>query len=252
MPWHSRLLRGERVFVKVNPRGEPAAGGDGRVEIRYRAGGKIYRAGVRNLEPDPAPESLSDADAAGPSAERAADDGAASDATNGDASSGAKNGDASSGARSGASSGGTRSGAAKSNGGAMPRDAVIVYTDGACTGNPGPAGIGVVILDGKERRELSEYLGHGTNNVAELMAIVRALEESPRDRTVVVHADSSYALGLLGKGWKAKANQELVERMRKLAREFRDLRLVKVAGHAGVSENERADQLARAAVSRGR
>ena len=221
MPWHSRLLRGERVFVKVNPRGEPAAGSDGRVDIRYRAGGKVYRAGVRNLEPDPAPETLSDADAAGPSDDKAA-------------------GDKSGGATGGAS------------GGAPPKDAIIVYTDGACSGNPGPTGIGVVILDGKTRRELSEFHGHGTNQTAELMAIVRALEEVPKDRTVVLHSDSSYALGLLGKGWKAKANQELVARMRTVARELSDLRLVKVAGHAGVSENERADQLAVAAVARGR
>jgi ribonuclease HI len=222
VPWHSRLLRGERVFVKVNPRGEPAAGPDGRVDIRYRAGGKVYRAGVRNLEPDPAPETLSDADAAGPGEEKA-----------------------SGGAASGGASGGAGAGPA-------PKDAIIVYTDGACSGNPGPTGIGVVILDGKTRRELSEFHGHGTNQTAELMAIVRALEEVPKDRTVVIHSDSSYALGLLGKGWKAKANQELVARMRAAARPFADLRLVKVAGHAGVSENERADQLAVAAVARGR
>lgn len=207
MPWHSRLLRGERVFVRVDPRGKPAAGGDGRVDIVYRPGGKIYRAGAQNLLPDPESKTLPDEEVAAPDAV------------------------ASSGARAPA-----------------PPDAIIVYTDGACSGNPGPAGIGVVILDGGKRRELSEYLGTGTNNIAELMSIVRALEELPRDRTVIVHSDSSYALGLLGKGWKAKANQELVERMRKLAREFSDLRLVKVAGHAGIAENERADELARAAV----
>jgi len=207
VPWHSRLLRGERVFVRVDPKGEPAAGADGRVEVVYRPGGKIYRAGARNLTPDPDPKTLPDAEVAAPDA--------------------------------GAKSGGRAP---------LPSDAIIVYTDGACSGNPGPAGIGVVILDGGKRRELSEYLGTGTNNIAELMSIVRALEELPRDRTVVLHSDSSYALGLLGKGWKAKANQELVERMRKLAREFADLRLVKVAGHAGVAENERADELARSAV----
>ena len=86
--------------------------------------------------------------------------------------------------------------------------AVEIWTDGACSGNPGPMGIGVVVIDGAKRRELSEYLGVGTNNIAELMAIVRALEEAPRERTIVLHTDSSYALGLLGKGWKAKANQE--------------------------------------------
>jgi ribonuclease HI len=174
------------------------------VEIRYRAGGKVYRAGARNLEADPEPEVISDAEAAGPG-ERAQ---------------------------------------------TLPSDALIVYTDGACTGNPGPMGVGVVILDGKERQEISEFLGHGTNNIAELTAIVRALELCPPERTVVLHSDSSYALGLLGKGWKAKANQELVEHMRKLAARFRDLRLVKVAGHAGVVENERCDELARQAVER--
>lgn len=207
MPWVSRLLRGERVYVKVGPGGEPAAGGDGRVDIVYKPGGKVYRAGARNLSPDPDPKTLPDAEVAPAGA------------------------------------------AAPMKGRApLPADAVIVYTDGACSGNPGPAGLGVVILDGGKRRELSEYLGSGTNNIAELMAIVRALEEVPRDRTIVLHADSSYALGLLGKGWKAKANQEIVERMRRLAREFRDLRLVKVDGHAGVAENERADELARTAI----
>jgi len=213
VPWVSRLLRGERVYVKVGPGGEPAAGADGRVDIVYKPGGKVYRAGSRNLSPDPNPQTLPDSEAApsGPAGESG--------------------------------------GSAHMKGRApVPSDAIIVYTDGACSGNPGPAGIGVVILDGGKRRELSEYLGTGTNNIAELMAIVRALEEVPRERTIVLHADSAYALGLLGKGWKAKANQELVERMRKVAREFRDLRLVKVDGHAGVAENERADELARTAI----
>jgi ribonuclease HI len=132
----------------------------------------------------------------------------------------------------------------------LPADAVIVYTDGACTGNPGPMGIGVVISDGKERREISEYLGVGTNNIAELTAIERALEQCPRERTVVVHSDSAYALGLLGQNWKAKKNQELVARLRELAAQFKDVRWVKVAGHAGVPENERCDQLARDAIQR--
>jgi ribonuclease HI len=212
VPWQSRLLRGERVFVRVDAGGEPTAGPDGRVDIVYKPGGKIYRAGARNLTPDPEPKSIADGDAEG--GERAPD---------------------------------KRAGEAR---GPVPADAIVVYTDGACTGNPGPAGLGVVILDHGKRRELSEYLGTGTNNIAELMAIVRALEELPRDRTIVLHADSAYALGLLGKGWKAKANQELVERMRGLAKQFKDLRLVKVAGHAGVPENERADELARGAISR--
>jgi ribonuclease HI len=218
MPWLSRLLRGERVWARGTPDGKLALGSDGRVEILYKPGGKVYRASARNLEPDPNPEVLGDGAAAPGSAA--------------------------------APKGGADHAPAQPK--PAPADAFIVYADGACTGNPGPCGIGVVLLDGRQRRELSEYLGEGTNNIAELTAIIRALEEVPRDRTVVIHSDSAYALGLLGKGWKAKANQELVERMRELAKGFRDLRLVKVAGHAGIPENERADELARAAVVRRR
>ena len=83
-------------------------------------------------------------------------------------------------------------------------------------------GIGVVILDGGKRKELGEYLGIGTNNIAELIAIERGLDGGRRagDRAAAtaairVYTDSSYAIGLLAKGWKAKANQELVARLRK-------------------------------------
>jgi ribonuclease HI len=136
---------------------------------------------------------------------------------------------------------------------ADPGDAIIAYTDGACTGNPGPAGVGVVLLDGPERREISEYLGPGTNNIAELTAILRALEAIPaeqRDRAIRLHTDSSYAVGLLTKNWKAKANGELVAELRTLARLFPRLNIIKVKAHSGVPENERADQLAVDAIRR--
>ena len=220
MPWRSWKLRGERVWARTTVEGKLISGSDGRVEILYKPGGKSYRASSRNLDPDPNPETLGDAAAAPATSD--------SDGTP------------------------AKKPSSRVQPEPTPDGAYIVYADGACTGNPGPCGIGVVLLDGAERRELSEFLGEGTNNVAELTAIIRALEEAPRDRTVVVHSDSAYALGLLGKGWKAKANQELVERMRQLARNFRDLRLVKVAGHAGIPDNERADELARAAVVRRR
>jgi ribonuclease HI len=233
--WQSRLLRGERVYVRVDASGEPVAESDGRVDIVYKPGGKIYRAGARNLGADPDPKTIPDSDAE--AGERAPDKSDKAD----------KKDDAKD-AKGKSARGKSAGSKAAAPTAPLPKDAIIVYTDGACTGNPGPAGLGVVIIDGTTRRELSEYLGVGTNNIAELMAIVRALEETPPERTVVIHADSSYALGLLGKNWKAKANQEIVERMRKLAKPFKDLRLVKVAGHAGVPENERADELARMAV----
>jgi len=129
---------------------------------------------------------------------------------------------------------------------------IIIYTDGACSGNPGPCGIGVVLLSGRHRKEVSEYLGIGTNNVAELTAMLRALQlVKDRSRSVRLHSDSAYAIGVVSKGWKAKANQELVADLRALSAHFPRLQFVKVAGHAGVPENERADELAREAVARG-
>jgi ribonuclease HI len=132
-------------------------------------------------------------------------------------------------------------------------DAIHVWTDGACTGNPGPAGLGVVIVDGGKHTEISEYLGEGTNNIAELMAILRGLERVPdKARPTVVYSDSQYSIGLLTQGWKAKKNVELVEELRDVCRQFKDLRFVKVAGHAGIPLNERVDQLARDAITKRR
>ena len=136
---------------------------------------------------------------------------------------------------------------------AMTADAIHVWTDGACTGNPGPAGAGVVIVDGEQRTEVSEFLGEGTNNIAELTAILLGLERvTDKKRAVVVYSDSSYSIGLLTQAWKAKANVELVEKLRGVCRQFANLKFVKVAGHAGIPLNERTDQLAREAITRRR
>jgi ribonuclease HI len=128
-------------------------------------------------------------------------------------------------------------------------ECVQLWTDGACTGNPGPAGLGVLYLYRGEVKELSEYLGQGTNNIAELTAILRGLElvEDPTTPVDVI-TDSSYCIGLLSQGWKAKANQELVATLRAKLSRFTDVRLLKVPGHAGVEGNERADQLATGAI----
>jgi len=128
---------------------------------------------------------------------------------------------------------------------------IIAYTDGACSGNPGPAGVGVVLVCGDKRKEISAYIGEGTSNIAELMAVLHALEAiKDRARAVVVHTDSSYTIGVLSKGWKAKANVELIAKTRALAAAFADLKFQWVPGHSGVVENERCDELARAAVKR--
>jgi ribonuclease HI len=129
---------------------------------------------------------------------------------------------------------------------------INIYTDGACSGNPGPAGIGVVLLYQGHRKEISRPIGIATNNIAELQAIKAGLESvKNRDLPVVLYTDSSYALGLLTQGWKARQNQELVRQVRRLVEQFRHLRIIKVQGHAGHPENERADRLAVKAIQAG-
>ena len=64
-----------------------------------------------------------------------------------------------------------------------------------------------------------------------------------------LHTDSAYAIGVLTLGWRAKANQEMIMEIRTLVRSFEDLRVLKVAGHAGIEENERVDQLAKLAIT---
>jgi ribonuclease HI len=125
-------------------------------------------------------------------------------------------------------------------------EAIVVYTDGACSGNPGPAGIGVLLRYMGREKEISESIGQATNNVAELKAVqagLRAIRN--RKLPVILYTDSEYVRGLLIKGWKAKKNTELVEKLRALARTFPDLTIRWVEGHAGNEDNERVDKLAR-------
>jgi ribonuclease HI len=209
-------LRDADVWARVDGSGVLIKDADGRVEIVYKPadGAKVYRAGARNLTALPGTPLEFAAGERAPEKDAKAKAAAIP---------------------------------------AAPENAIHVWTDGACTGNPGPAGLGVVIIDGGKHRELSEYLGEGTNNIAELMAILRGLEEVPdKTRPVIVYSDSAYSIGLLTQNWKAKANTELVTKLRALTKQFGDLRFVKVAGHAGIALNERVDELARNAVVRRR
>ena len=127
---------------------------------------------------------------------------------------------------------------------------VHIYTDGASSGNPGPSGIGVVLQYGEKTKEISKYIGNTTNNVAELEAIRTALMAlKRRNLPVRIYTDSSYAQGVLSFGWKARKNKELVEGIRNLLSDLKDVTLIKVRGHSGHAQNERADQLARVAIA---
>lgn len=128
-------------------------------------------------------------------------------------------------------------------------EGIQIFTDGASSGNPGPSGIGVLLRFGNHEKEISEYIGLATNNIAELKAIQAGLRALKRTALPVrIFTDSSYAYGVLALGWKAKANSELVESIKKTMRKFKDVRIIKVKGHAGHKDNERADFLATSAI----
>ncbi len=132
---------------------------------------------------------------------------------------------------------------------AKRQDAVIIFTDGASSGNPGPSGIGVVLRHGDHKKEISKSIGHATNNIAELEAIRVGLASLKQTHLPVrVFTDSAYAQGVLSFGWKAKKNTELIQSIKRLMSRFDDIELIKVPGHSGIEENERADVLAVAGV----
>jgi ribonuclease HI len=141
-------------------------------------------------------------------------------------------------------------------------DAVEIWTDGACSGNPGPGGWGGVLLYRGHRRELSGGELQTTNNRMELMAVIRTLEALKRPCRVTIHTDSVYVMkGITEwlrqwkeRGWrtadrKPVKNVELWQRL-EAALASHEVRWRWVPGHSGVPENERADELARQAIVR--
>ena len=129
------------------------------------------------------------------------------------------------------------------------REEICIFSDGASSGNPGPSGIGVVLRFGEHEKEISEYIGMATNNIAELKAIEAGLlEVKNTELPVRIFTDSNYAHGVLTLGWKARANRQMVDSIKKTMAKFKNLKMVKVKGHAGDKGNERADFLATTAI----
>jgi ribonuclease HI len=129
---------------------------------------------------------------------------------------------------------------------------IHLWSDGACTGNPGPAGAGTVLLHGESKTEWSTWLGEGTNNIAELVAVLQGVEALPRPiaSDLVVHTDSQYVIGVCAKNWKAKANKQLIADLKSTLADAPRVVWHWVRGHEGVALNERCDQLARDAIDR--
>lgn len=133
---------------------------------------------------------------------------------------------------------------------------VIIYTDGAARGNPGPGGYGIVMMAGKHYKELSQGYKHTTNNRMELLSVIVALETLKFPGTqVTVYSDSKYVVDAVEKKWvfgwekinfQKKKNPDLWKRFLVIFRKHQ-VRFVWVKGHANNPHNERCDQLAVAA-----
>lgn len=142
----------------------------------------------------------------------------------------------------------------------MSDGVVRLYTDGACSGNPGPGGWGVVMRWNGHEKELSGHEEDTTNNRMELTAVIKGLEALNKPCTVEVYTDSKYVqqgvtewlAGWKAKGWKTAAkkpvkNQDLWQELDELQAAHK-ISYHWVKGHAGHPENERADSLATSAI----
>ena len=140
------------------------------------------------------------------------------------------------------------------------QEEVDIYTDGACSGNPGPGGWGAILRSRAHEKEIWGGEPATTNNRMELLAVIRALNTLKRPVSVRVHTDSQYVQkgisewihGWKARGWKtaAKAPVKNADLWRALdeARERHQVKWLWVRGHSGHAENERADELARRGV----
>jgi ribonuclease HI len=141
---------------------------------------------------------------------------------------------------------------------------IDIYTDGACSGNPGPGGWGAILRHGDTEKELFGGEGLTTNNRMEMMAVIEALRALKQPVTARVHTDSQYVQkgisewihGWKRRGWKTAGkepvkNEDLWREMDRLAAQH-DIEWIWVKGHAGHPENERADALARRGVEQAR
>lgn len=134
---------------------------------------------------------------------------------------------------------------------------VTIYTDGACSGNPGPGGYAAILMYNGIEKEISGGEANTTNNKMEILAVLRALEMLKEPCNVTIYSDSAYVVNAIEKGWlnswknnnwiksdkKKVKNIELWEEMLKLL-DMHDIKFVKVKGHSDNEYNNRCDKLA--------
>ena len=138
---------------------------------------------------------------------------------------------------------------------------VIIYTDGACSGNPGPGGYGAILMYENNKKEISGGSKQTTNNIMEITAVVEALKLLKFACDVDVYSDSSYVVNAIEKkwiekwqrnGWKTSSkepvkNKKLWEELDLLIKKH-NVKFIKVKGHSDNKYNNRCDELARNAI----
>lgn len=138
---------------------------------------------------------------------------------------------------------------------------VIIYTDGACSGNPGPGGWGAILMYKNAKKEISGGCKNTTNNIMEITAVIEALKCLKVESEVQVYSDSAYTVnafnqkwiyGWMKNGWKTSSgtdvkNKELWQELYSLTQKHK-VEFIKVKGHADNEFNNRCDELARNAI----
>ncbi len=135
---------------------------------------------------------------------------------------------------------------------------IIIYTDGAARGNPGPGGYGVVLMYGKHKKEMAQGYRLTTNNRMELLAVIEALESvKKKELPIHIFSDSQYVVKAINEGWLntwiktdfkgGKKNKDLWKKYYQLAKDF-SIKVIWVKGHASNTYNNRCDELATAAA----
>ena len=140
---------------------------------------------------------------------------------------------------------------------------VIIYTDGACSGNPGPGGWGAILMYKGAKKEISGGMKETTNNIMEITAVLEALKCLKKESDVQVYSDSAYTVNAFNQGWiynwmkngwrtankEPVKNKELWEELYALTKKHK-VEFIKVKGHADNEFNNRCDEMAREAINK--
>ena len=140
---------------------------------------------------------------------------------------------------------------------------VIIYTDGACSGNPGPGGWGAILMYKGAKKEISGGMKDTTNNIMEITAVLEALKCLKKESEVQVYSDSAYTVNAFNQGWiynwmkngwrtankEPVKNKELWQELYTLTKKHK-VEFIKVKGHADNEFNNRCDEMAREAINK--